>query len=164
MKISEFVTRRSSLTEPTSIQLPPNLQDSKDKLSAQQDNLSQVLVGLGMKYSRCGNNVSVSRVDYIRLKQCNLAIQAVYQRSKSELENPVLIYILKKNSADENNLLGTERVISRLEEVGLFYALPKEESLSLYLLIEKDSVAKFRKWIRRRYRQSVGVFFPSVKQ
>ena len=95
MKISEFVTRKSSLTEPTSIQLPSSLQDPKDKLSVQQDNLSQILTGLGMKYSRCGNNVSVNRVDYIWLKQHNLAIPSVYQRSKSELENPVLIYILK---------------------------------------------------------------------
>ena len=165
MKISEFSVRKSSLVEPVSIQLKSALQDPQDKLSDQQDTLSQILTGLGMKYTRCGNNISVSRIDYLWLKQNSLATPVVYQRSKLELNHPVLIYILRnQRKTGENEFLDLRYVIDRLEEIGLFYALPKEAELSLYVLIEKNSVIKFRKWNLQQHQEHTGVFFPAANR
>ena len=163
MKISDFFTRKSNLTDPVAIQLKSSGFNPDEKIFDQQETLSQILAGLGIKHAKSRNNISVDKADYNRLRSINIVSPAIYQRKITELDQPVLVYILKKKyQGEENEFINPQEVVKRLEKNGFFYAIPQEEKLALYLLMEKSCVAKFRKLNFKQYREHVGVFFPAV--
>ncbi len=131
----------------------------------QQDSLALILNGLGIKYKRICNNISVEEQDYAELRRINLVAPAIYQRQKIELTRPVLAYVLNHQAQpEENEFLDHQKVIDRLEETGVFYSCPQEKELFLYFWIEKKSVIKFRKRNLQQYQDHLGVFFPSVSR